>query len=91
MKMSCAGGAQKAHETRLILKREMIDINEAANGVFLPASSKYKIDDATSHANVHTTLYNKTVFERLSNAAPGMIRAELQKIANELSNGTFPY
>ena len=60
-------------------------------GVFLPGSSKYKVDDATSHANVHTKLYYDTVFERISMAPPGTVRAELQKIANELSIGTFPY
>jgi hypothetical protein len=70
---------------------KMIDINEAANGIFLPKSSKYVIDEATSHANVHTKVYYETVYDRINNVPKDRIRTELQKIANELSNGTFPY
>ncbi|WP_281309610.1 AHH domain-containing protein [Flavobacterium flavigenum] len=88
-----AGGASNvnAASARAILQREGIDINEAANGVFLPSSSKYAIDEAVPHANVHTNLYYEKVFERLEAAQPGKVREELQKIADELLNGTFPY
>jgi len=60
-------------------------------GVFLPSSSKYAIDDAVPHANVHTNIYYQTVYDRLNNVPPGQVRYELQKIADELLNGTFPY
>lgn len=63
----------------------------AANGVFLPSSSKYAIDNAVPHANVHTNVYYENVFNRLNNVQPNKVRDELQKIADELLNGTFPY
>jgi len=77
--------------TRELLQKEGIDINEASNGVFLPANSKYKIDNASSHANVHTKVYYEEVFNRLDAAPQNKVREELQKIAVELLNGTFPY
>jgi hypothetical protein len=80
-----------AQNARQILQREGIDINEAANGVFLPKSSKYVIDDATSHSRVHTNKYYDNLFARLSNAPSGKVRNELDKISQELLNGTFPY
>ena len=88
-----AGGSNNvdAINARNILQREGIDINEGANGVFLPKSSKYVIDEAISHSRVHTNLYYKTVFERLNAAPIGKVREELQKIADELLKGTFPY
>jgi hypothetical protein len=88
-----AGGASNpdAINSRLILQREGIDINEAVNGVFLPSSSKYAIDSAVPHANVHTKVYYEEIFNRLNSAASGKVREELQKIANELLDGTFPY
>lgn len=88
-----AGGSKNefAEGAREILLREKIDINEAANGVFLPKSSKYVIDDAISHANIHTNKYFRTVYERLNKVPSGKIREELQRIANELKKGTFPY
>ena len=88
-----AGGASNldAQRARQILQNEGIDINEAANGVFLPSSSKYAIDNAVPHANVHTNVYYREVYDRLKVAQPGKVRDELQKIADELLNGTFPY
>ncbi len=80
-----------AQNARQILQREGIDINEAANGVFLPKSSKYVIDDAIAHSRVHTNKYYDNLFERLNNAPAGKARNELDKIAQELLNGTFPY
>lgn len=80
-----------ADQARNILKREGIDINEASNGVFLPKSSKYVIDDAIAHTKVHTKVYFEEIFNRLNNAPVGKVRSELDKIAQELLNGTFPY
>jgi hypothetical protein len=88
-----AGGSnnQFAKETRDILQKEGIDINEASNGVFLPKNAKYIIDESSSHANIHTDVYYQTVYARLRDAQPGARRNVLQEIANELSNGIFPY
>ena len=68
-----------------------IDINEAANGVFLPKNSKYVIDDAITHTKVHTDLYYRTVRARLENVPKEQIRNELNKISQELLTGIFPY
>jgi hypothetical protein len=88
-----AGGSQNtyAERTRVLLKNADIDINEAANGVFLPKNSKYLIDEASSHANIHTNVYYEAVYDRLKNLSKEGFRGELQKIANELSQGIFPY
>ncbi|MBQ0472053.1 RHS repeat-associated core domain-containing protein, partial [Proteus mirabilis] len=52
------------------LRRKMnrlgIDINDAINGVYLPTSSKIKIDVGTStiaHSKIHTALYKQNVFD----------------------------
>lgn len=80
-----------AAQTRAILQREGIDINEAANGVFLPKNRGYPNAPETIHTLVHTNTYFQTVFNRINNAPSGKIREELQKIADELLLGTFPY
>ncbi|MDR0573556.1 MAG: AHH domain-containing protein, partial [Tannerella sp.] len=86
-----AGKHAGADEARRLLKEEGIDINEAANGVFLPQNSKYVIDEASPHANIHTTEYFQNINNRLQDTPIGKRRKELQKIAVELQNGTFPY
>ena len=73
-----------------ILRREGIDINEAANGVFLPANKNVPRPPATVHAPVHTKVYYRELTRRLRAAAPGTIRDVLADIATELLNGTFP-
>jgi hypothetical protein len=88
-----AGGSNNsyAEETRKLLKKENIDINEASNGVFLPKNSKYIIDEASPHANIHTDIYYRTVYNKLSQVSSSKIRNELQLIAEELQKGIFPY
>ncbi len=78
-------------QARAILAREGIDINEAANGVFLPSNSSVARPPATTHSKVHTDRYYREVEQRLRNAAPGTLRTELERIASELLNGTFPF
>lgn len=58
---------------------------------FYPKTSKYVIDEASSHTNIHTDLYYRTVYDRLSSLSKEDIRDELQKIADELFKGNFPY
>jgi hypothetical protein len=86
-----AGSDRRAALARSILQREGIDINEAANGVFLPRSSGVARPPRTTHSRVHTDLYYREVEQRLRNAAPGTVRTELDRIANELLNGIFPF
>ncbi|MDR3048135.1 MAG: AHH domain-containing protein [Bacteroidales bacterium] len=85
------GGSSKADDARKLLKEADIDINEASNGVFLPKSSKYVIDEASPHANVHTDAYYRNIYDRLEKTPINQRRYELQKIAEELQNGIFPY
>jgi hypothetical protein len=88
-----AGGENyiNAKEARKLIEEANIDINEAANGVFLPKSSKYVIDDALPHANIHTNTYYDNLYDRLKNVPKENRRNELQKIAEELLNGSFTY
>ncbi|HWK05711.1 MAG TPA: AHH domain-containing protein [Puia sp.] len=74
------GTDRRAANARQILQREGIDINDAANGVFL---------DASYHQSLHTDAYRDKVFERINGAAPGKVKDELRKIATELQNGKF--
>jgi len=76
---------------RKILDDAEIDINEAANGVFLPKESKYVIGDAVAHTKVHTNRYYDALYGRLKDIQKDKIRNELKKISDELLNGTFPY
>jgi hypothetical protein len=86
-----AGKHEGAERARLLLKEEGIDINEASNGVFLPKNSKYVIDEASPHQNIHTNVYFQNLNSRLGNAPIGKRRETLQKIAEELQKGEFPY
>jgi RHS repeat-associated protein len=86
-----SGEAQGAAQARAILAREGIDINEAANGVFLPANRSVAVPPAQTHSTVHTNAYYNAVNQRLADAAPGTVRSVLADIAQELLNGTFPH
>lgn len=91
-----AGGSTNvdAIKTRDLLKKNGIDIDEAANGVFLPKNSKYSLDeyeDAISHSRVHTDVYYQNVYLRLKGKNANEIRLELRTISDELLAGTFPY
>lgn len=59
--------------------------------MFLPKNSKYVIDEAVAHTKVHTNVYYESVYRRLENLPKEDIRDELEKISQELLNGTFPY
>ena len=76
---------------RRILQREGIDINEAANGVFLPRSSSVARPPATTHSRLHTNRYYEALNDRLQRAVPGTVKQQLQRIADELANGRFPF
>ena len=85
----------KMQKLRQKMKSLGIEINSAENGVYLPTSTKVKANaktDAVAHSKVHTKKYTENVYNRLKdidNAAD--FKKELNKIANELSNGTFKY
>lgn len=86
-----AGTDPRAAQARAILQRDGIDINEAANGVFLPKNSKFAAPPVQTHSTVHTNRYYDEVNLELSRAAPGTVRDVLADIEQRLLNGTFPH
>jgi hypothetical protein len=80
----------RAAEARQILKTAGVDIDEAANGVFLADSSENARPPARYHSEVHTDKYYREVTRRLRAAPAGKVREALQGMAQELLKGTFP-
>ena len=72
-----------------------IDINAASNGVYLPTSTKVKVNAGTSaiaHSKVHTSVYKENVYNRLKDVNNQVdFERELNSIAGELSKGMFGY
>ncbi len=61
-----AGGAEAAAPARAVLQRFGIGINDAVNGVFLPASrAAPNAAGAAVHSTVHTRAYYQAVNEAL--------------------------
>ena len=85
-----AGRDSGAAKSREILEKFGIDINDAANGVFLP--NEKNVSKAIYHPMLNTNKYNDNVYEMLSKAKT---REEaigiLDKIRNKLLDGTFDY
>lgn len=83
-----AGNSPKTAEARAILQKYGVDINNAANGVFLPT-----VKDAAEgayHPSLHTNLYYDKVNKLLSEATcKEDVLDILEFIGDELSNGTF--
>jgi hypothetical protein len=89
------GGEQfpSAIEARRILADAGIDINEAANGVFLPRKVADNDLGMAIHSGRHPELYSDEVLRRLSplEGNPQGLRVELQRIADHLvSVGWIP-
>jgi hypothetical protein len=81
-----AGNARAASQARGVLQRFGIGVNDAANGVFLPASrAAPNAAGAAVHSTVHTNAYYQTVNQMLgaattraeAEAALGAIRQSL--------------
>lgn len=85
-----AGGEQfeSAVQARQILADAGIDINEAANGVFLPSKTAGIDLGKAIHSGRHPEAYSIKVRDRLLPFAgnPAALRVELQKIADHLVN-----
>ena len=89
-----AHGDQRAAATRALLQQGGVDINEAANGLFLPknqAVANAYPELGPPHNRIHTDSYYQTLEQRLSITAPANMRKELQRIADELIRGVFPW
>jgi len=83
-----AGNSPKAAEARAILQRYGVDINDAANGTFLPTARG--VAEGAYHPSLHTDSYYRKVTELLSSATcKDDVRDILDDIAEQLQNGTF--
>jgi hypothetical protein len=87
-----AGGDKRAAGARDILKSFKIGINDASNGVFLPADKTTQvINDEAIHASLHTKEYFERVEEALKQATSreDALRI-LRRIGQALQSGNFP-
>ena len=83
-----AGKSPKARESRKILEKYGIDINDAANGVFLP--TKKGVSNSAYHPSLHKKEYYIKVNEALRNAnSKEDILFILDDIREQLLEGTF--
>ncbi|WP_189799683.1 RHS repeat-associated core domain-containing protein, partial [Sulfuricella sp. T08] len=87
-----AGGANAAAEARAILQNFGVGINDAANGVFLPATKALaEASDAVAHAAVHTKEYYDSVTTALLQATSKKeVIDVLSQIRARLLNGGKP-
>jgi len=80
-----------AVKAREILIKFGIDINNAANGVYLPAKFEAEIN-AAYHGSLHTKRYADELDKRISIAKSREdVLIILDKIRNELLRGRFPH
>lgn len=85
-----AGYSRKAADTRKILKKFGVGINDAINGVFLPTTKG--VSPACYHPKLHTNAYYNTVHSMLKQASSkSEVISILNKIADMLLKGTFPH
>ncbi len=83
---------ESAKRAREILADADIDINEAANGVFLPRSAANSDLGAAIHNGFHPKAYSDWVLRQLEPFAgnPDALRTQLQKIATHLTEHGWP-
>lgn len=83
-----AGSSTKAAEARAILQKYGVDINDAANGTFLPTVKD--VAEGAYHPSLHTNAYYDKVNKLLSEATcKEDVLDILEFIGDELSSGTF--
>jgi RHS repeat-associated protein len=80
-----------AAESRAILEKFNIDINDPANGVYLPRTASSNAPGAY-HPSLHTKVYYEELFSRLSQATTrDEVIHILNQIRQELLANTFPH
>ena len=85
-----ARAAERAAPARDALQRVGVQINDAVNGVLLPASKDY-VGQAANHLTLHTKEYYDAVNKAMENVQTRQQAIEvLGKIAEKLQSGTFP-
>jgi hypothetical protein len=86
-----AENAMRAEEARRILRHFGVDINAAANGVYLPVEQE-GTTSGLYHPSLHSNAYYTEVNDRLRGAtSENEVLEILDDIRGELLNGTFPY
>ena len=87
-----AVNSPKARVSRELLERFGININDVANGVFLPANrSSFNPAGSAVHSTLHTDSYYKAVDEMLSGASSrSEVLALLDQVRFQLQQGGFP-
>jgi hypothetical protein len=87
-----AGNDADAAFARSVLSKFGIGINEAVNGVFLPANKATQvIAGKTIHASLHTDAYYRAVNDALRGLTTRQeVIDKLQNIARALEAGEFP-
>jgi hypothetical protein len=87
-----AANDPRAARARGILAGAGIGINDAVNGVYLPANQNApNPTGANVHSPLHTRRYHQEVETRLLNRGNQSVQSVLQQIRQDLQNGTFPY
>jgi RHS repeat-associated protein len=85
-----AKAAERAAPARDALQRVGVGINDAVNGVILPATKDF-VGQASNHLTLHTKRYYDAVNEALANVQSRQQAVEaLRKIAEMLRTSTFP-
>jgi len=83
-----AGSSPKAAEGRAILQKYGVDINDVANGTFLPTVKD--VAEGAYHPSLHTNAYYDKINKLLSEATcKEDVLDILEFIGDELSSGTF--
>jgi RHS repeat-associated protein len=87
-----AGSARGAAAARQVLTNFQININDAANGVFLPGSrAAQAMSGGAYHPGLHTNRYYQAVNESLQRATTRQEALEvLRYIGTQLQQNTFP-
>ncbi len=84
-----AHGDARAAQARAILQKAGIGIDDAANGVFLPATKKVaETTGGLAHAAIHSNRYYEALTSRL--LGTNNVKKELKRIRKEILSGTFP-
>ena len=85
------GGEKSAEKSRQLLEDVGIDINDAANGIFLPDGSE-SIFIGPHHGTSHSEKYTEMVYNRLlpHKGDRNKIIEELTKIKHDLYDGKMP-
>lgn len=85
-----AKGAERAAPARAALERVGVQIDEAVNGVFLPAT-RGAVGDAINHLTMHTKAYYDSVNEATRNVQTRQQAIEvLKRIGEGLKEGQLP-